>query len=89
MQLLLRRACHATNLAEGRKLLLSPRLIHLIARYYDAILAGGVALQEAQPTLAIQMNRDGSSRSGRLPRRIGTTCCCPLAAVAMRTSCGS
>jgi len=71
MQILLRRACHAANLAQDRKVPLSPRLIDRITRRYDAIVAGGMAFHEAQPALAIKLNRDGSPRGGRPPRRIG------------------
>ena len=48
MQRLLRRACHAANLAREQGVPLSPRLIALIDRCYDAILAEGFALHEAQ-----------------------------------------
>jgi transposase len=51
MQHLLRRACHAANLARERGVKLKPGLIALIERRYDAILADGFAFHEAQPTL--------------------------------------
>lgn len=69
MQLLLRRACHATNLARQGGVPLSPRLIALIERGYDAILAQGFALHDAQP--ALRCAADQAKRRGRKPRRIG------------------
>ena len=71
MQILLRRACHAANLAQDQGAPIGPRLIELITRRYDAIVADGTAFHEAQPALAIKLNRDGSPRGGRPPRRIG------------------
>lgn len=71
MQTLLRRACHVAHLARDQKAAVSPRLIDLIARRYDAIVADGMAFHEAQPALAIKLNRDGVPRGGRPPRRIG------------------
>ena len=52
MQRLLRRACHATNLAREQGVPLKPGLIALIERCYDAIVADGLAFHEAQPALA-------------------------------------
>ena len=51
MQRLLRRACHAANLARERGRPLKPGLIALIERRYDAIVAEGIAFHEAQPPL--------------------------------------
>ena len=65
MQRLLRRACHATNLARERGVPLKPGLVALIERCYDGILANGLAFHEAQPTLA------KVKRRGRPPRRVG------------------
>jgi transposase len=65
MQRLLRRACHATNLAREQGVPLKPGLIALIDRYYDAILAEGLAFHAAQPALA------KARRRGRPPRRVG------------------
>jgi len=65
MQQLLRRACHATNLARERGVLLKPSLIALIERRYDAILEGGLAFHETQPALT------KARRRGRQPRRVG------------------
>jgi transposase len=69
MQHLLRRACHATNLAREHSVPLSPRLIALIQRGYDAILAQGFALHDAQP--ALRCGTDQDKRRGRKPRRVG------------------
>ena len=65
MQRLLRRACHATNLARERGVPLKPDLIALIERCYDGILAKGLAFHESQPPLA------KTGRRGRQPRRVG------------------
>ena len=67
MQHLLRRACHAANLARDQGVPLSPGLIALIERRYDAILTEGFAFHEAQPAL-ISIAR---KRKGRVPRRTG------------------
>jgi transposase len=67
MQRLLRRACHATNLAREQGVELSPRLIALIERRYDAILTEGFAFHDAQPALISTARR----RMGRRPRRVG------------------
>ena len=65
MQRLLRRACHATNLAHEQGAPLKPSLIALIERCYNTVLAEGMAFHEAQPALA------RSRRRGRPPRRVG------------------
>jgi transposase len=65
MQRLLRRACHATNLACAQGVPPKPGLITLIERSYDAIVAQGVAFHTAQPALA------KAARRGRQPRRVG------------------
>ena len=65
MQRLLRRACHATNLSREQGVPLKPGLIALIERCYDAIVADGLALHEAQPALTRTTPR------GRPPRRVG------------------
>jgi len=67
MQRLLRRACHATNLAREQGVTLSPQLISLIERYYDAILTEGFAFHDAQPALISTARK----RLGRKPRRVG------------------
>jgi transposase len=69
MQRLLRRACHATNLAREQGVPLSPRLIALIKRCYDVILTEGFAFHDAQPTL-VRTAAKGKGR-GRKPRRVG------------------
>ena len=65
MQRLLRRACHAVNLAREQGVPLKPRLIALIERRYDATVADGLAFHEAQPALPKLRPR------GRPPRRVG------------------
>ena len=65
MQRLLRRACHATKLAREQGVPLNPGLIALIERYYDTILAHGLAFHETQPALA------KIGKRGRPPRRVG------------------
>ena len=67
MQRLLRRACHAANLARERGVTLPPRFIALIERCYDAILAEGFAFHGAQPALISTARK----RRGRVPRRTG------------------
>src|ERR1700722_7477268 len=52
MRCLLRRACHAANPAREQDAPLSPRLIALIERCYDAIVTEGFVFHEAQPALA-------------------------------------
>jgi transposase len=65
MQRLLRRACHATNLAREQGLPLKPGLIALFDRCYDTVLAEGLVFHAAQPALA------KARRRGRPPRRVG------------------
>ena len=69
MQRLLRRACHASNLARERGVPLKPGLIALFERCYDTILADGLAFHNAQPAL-IRAVGEGKRR-GRPPRRVG------------------
>ena len=69
MQGLLRRACHATNLAREQGVALKPGLIALIERRYDKILAQGFVFHEAQPTLIPAEVK--ARRRGRPPRRVG------------------
>ena len=71
MQRLLRRACHAVNLARKRGLALEPPLIGLVERRYDAILAKGLAFHEAQSPIARAPKKNGGERRGRKPRRTG------------------
>jgi transposase len=65
MQILLRRACHVTNLARERGVALKPRLTARIERRYDAILAEGLAFHQALPALR------RAQRRGWKPRRVG------------------
>jgi transposase len=65
MQGLLRRACHAVNLAHEQDVPLKPGLIVLIERRYDAIVADGLTFHQAQPALTKTQPR------GRPPRRVG------------------
>jgi transposase len=69
MQRLLRRACHAANLARERGKPLKPGLIALFERCYDTILAEGLAFHAAQPALVRAVGK-GKGR-GRQPRRVG------------------
>jgi transposase len=69
MRCLLRRACHATNLAREHNRTLNPRFIALIVRCYDAILAEGFAYHEAlDPRISAAAK---AKRRGRPPRRTG------------------
>jgi transposase len=65
MQILLRRACHVTNLARERGLPLKPRFTACIERRYDAIVREGLAYHEALPALR------RAQRRGIKPHRIG------------------
>jgi transposase len=67
MQRLLRRACHAVNLAQARGAPLPARLVARVLRQYDAIAAAGLAFHEALPPLPRRGMR------GRLRRRPGHT----------------
>jgi transposase len=69
MQRLLRRACHATNLARDRGMPLKPSLIARIERCYNAILAEGLAFHAAQPALVSAAA--AAHRRGRPARRVG------------------
>ena len=80
MQQLLRRACHAANLAREHALredlsialnTLRPRLHAHIERRYDAILAEGLAFHQAQSPLAPAAPKGNPQRRGRKPRRTG------------------
>ena len=65
MQILLRRACHAANLARERGVTLKPRLTACIESRYDTIVAQGLAFHEALPRLP------RAQRRGWKPRRVG------------------
>jgi len=69
MHRLLRRACHAVNLARDRSRPLKRSLITCFERSYDAILAQGLAFHEAQPPLA--KSKTAHQGGGRQPRRTG------------------
>src|ERR1700746_2982973 len=69
-QRLLRRACHAVNLARQRGSPLKPRLIALIERRYDVFVAEGLAFHEAQSPLRPDAPQ-GRKRRGRKARRTG------------------
>ena len=71
MQQLLRRACHAANLARERGIALKPALIECFERRYNAILAEGLVFHEAQAPLARAAMKGGGKRRGRAPRRTG------------------
>jgi transposase len=69
MQRLLRRACHATNLARERNRPLTPRGGARFKRKYDAIVAKGIAFHEEQPPLVCAATQ--ARRRGRAPQRTG------------------
>jgi transposase len=71
MQSLLRRACHAVNLAKERGVRLKPPLIELFRRSYDRILEEGFAFHEAQPPLVRAPAHGERKRRGRQRRRTG------------------
>lgn len=71
MQRLLRRACHAANLARERGIPLKLGLVACIERRYDAIVAAGLAFHEAQPPLARAGAKQGGKTRGRAARRTG------------------
>jgi len=68
LQRLLRRACHAVNLAGERGVRLKPQLIALFQQSYERILKEGMAFHEAQPPLERAGER---MRRGRKRRRTG------------------
>jgi transposase len=70
MQAVLRRACHATNLARERGVALKPALVSLIERRHDAIRSQGFAFHDAQPTL-ISAGVKAGRRDGLV-----IACCC-------------
>ena len=71
MQRLLRRGCHATNLARERDKPLPSRLIALFERHYDAILTEGLAFHAAQPALVRPEPTGKGKARGRKRRRVG------------------
>jgi transposase len=68
MQSLLRRACHAVNLARERGVWLKPPLSDLFQQSYERILKEGIAFHETQPPLERAGER---KRRGRKRRRTG------------------
>jgi transposase len=68
LQRLLRRACHAANLARERGIILKPRLIELFEQSYDAILNEGLAYHGALSPL---LREEKAKRRGRKARRTG------------------
>ena len=71
MHRLLRRTCHAVNLARERGSPFKPRLIALIERRYDAFVAEGLAFHGAQSPLRPDEAPQGCRRRGRKARRTG------------------
>ena len=71
MQRLLRRACHAVNLARERGVPLSPPLIELFRRSYDGILKEGLVFHGRQPVLGRAPAVGQRKRRGRQRRRTG------------------
>jgi transposase len=71
MQRLLRRACHAANLARESGVALKPGLVACIERRYDAIVTEGLAFHERRPPLAQAIAKRGGKTRGRAPRRTG------------------
>src|SRR5215470_3380299 len=71
MQRLLRRACHAVNLAREGGMPLNPRLIELLHRRYDAILKEGIAFHESLPSFVRATAEGQRKRRGRPRRRTG------------------
>jgi transposase len=69
MRTLLRRACHAANLARRLGKPVPPMLIALIERCYDRIVADGLAFHASQP--ALTQAHIQATRRGRPARRTG------------------
>lgn len=71
MRTLLRRACHAVNLARARGIPLKPRLIEMIKRRYGVIVEEGLAFHAKQAPLAGKNAASEGKTRGRAPRRVG------------------
>jgi transposase len=63
IQRLLRLVCHATNLARDLDVPLKPSRVAMIERFYDSIVAEGIAFHETQPGSAAAR----AGRRGPLP----------------------
>jgi hypothetical protein len=77
MHQLLRRACHAANLAAergGALATLKPRLVAQLERRYDAIVTAGLAFHQAQPALRHAAVTGARRLRGRTPRRTLLNC---------------
>jgi len=70
MYRLLRRGCHAVNLARERGAL-KPSLIACFERRYDGIVAEGLAFHETLSPLRPDSEEPGPKTRGRKPRRTG------------------
>jgi transposase len=71
MQTLLRRACHVEHLCRDKQQAPDQRLIDLITRRYDTIVASGISFHESLPALTQKLKKDGTPRAGRPKRRVG------------------
>jgi transposase len=71
MQTLLRRGCHVEHLCRDKPQAIDPRLVDLIGRRYDTIVASGTTFHEALPALPQKLKKDGTPRAGRPKRRVG------------------
>ena len=85
MQRLLRRACHATNLAREQGIALSPQFIAMIERCYDAVLTEGFAFHDAA---RLDLHRE-ETHGPRRPRRVGHIIFCVVSMPASTTCCAS
>ena len=70
MQTLLRRACHVEHLCRDKQQAPDRRLIDLITRRYDAIVASGIALHERPPGSDAKAEAV-APHAGRPKRRVG------------------
>jgi transposase len=71
MQVLLCRACHVAHLARNTEKVPNRRLLDLISRRYDVIVADALAYHLGLSPLAVKLKLNGQPRGGRPPRRIG------------------
>jgi transposase len=71
MQTLLRRACHVEHLSRDKQQAPDQRLVDLIGRRYDAIVASGIGFHEGLPALPQKLKKDGTPRAGHRKRRPG------------------